>query len=90
MLTVPLLRQYDPDEKTQMAVKETLARLQSKRAGAAYCREQAFSFLTQSAARGNQAKIIEAEAVDDDVARAERKQGPLEDMVQAALPREHG
>lgn len=35
-LTVHLLKQHDPNDKTQMSVKETLARLQSARAGAAY------------------------------------------------------
>lgn len=35
-LTVLLLRQYDPNDKSQLPVKETLTRLQSARAGAAY------------------------------------------------------
>jgi hypothetical protein len=35
-LTVLLLKQYDPTDKSQLAVKETLTRLQSARAGAAY------------------------------------------------------
>jgi hypothetical protein len=35
-LTVQLLKQYDPDDQTQLPVKETLTRLQSARSGAAY------------------------------------------------------
>lgn len=35
-LTVQLLKQYDPNDTTQLPVKETLARLQSTRAGAVY------------------------------------------------------
>jgi hypothetical protein len=35
-LTVQLLKQYDPSDKTQLSVKETLTRLQSARSGAAY------------------------------------------------------
>jgi len=35
-LTVLLLKQYDPTDKSQLSVKETLTRLQSARAGAAY------------------------------------------------------
>ncbi|HEV8391146.1 MAG TPA: hypothetical protein VGQ35_14950 [Dongiaceae bacterium] len=35
-LTVQLLKQYDPADKTQLPVKETLTNLQSARAGAAY------------------------------------------------------
>ncbi len=35
-LTVLLLKHYDPNDKTQLSVKETLTRLQSARAGAAY------------------------------------------------------
>ena len=35
-LTVQLLTQYDPNDKTQLSVKDTLAKLQTERAGAAY------------------------------------------------------
>ncbi len=35
-LTVQLLKQHDPNDKTQLSVKDTLARLQSARAGAVY------------------------------------------------------
>jgi hypothetical protein len=35
-LTVLLLKQYDPNDKTQLSVKETLTKLQTQRAGAAY------------------------------------------------------
>jgi hypothetical protein len=35
-LTVQLLKQHDPSDKTQLPVKETLTRLQSARSGAAY------------------------------------------------------
>lgn len=35
-LTVKLLRQYDPNDSTQLSVKDTLKRLQTARAGAAY------------------------------------------------------
>jgi hypothetical protein len=35
-LTVQLLNHYDPDDQTQLPVKETLSRLQSARSGAAY------------------------------------------------------
>lgn len=35
-LTVQLLKQYDPHDSAQLPVKETLARLQTARAGAAY------------------------------------------------------
>ena len=35
-LTVQLLKQYDPNDKTQLSVKETLTRLESARSGAAY------------------------------------------------------
>jgi hypothetical protein len=35
-LTVQLLKQYDPDDKTQLSVEDTLAHMQSTRAGAAY------------------------------------------------------
>jgi hypothetical protein len=35
-LTVKLLKQYDPNDKTQLSVKDTLARMQSTRAGAVY------------------------------------------------------
>lgn len=35
-LTVRLLKQHDPADKTQLSVKETLARLQAARSGAAY------------------------------------------------------
>ena len=35
-LNVQLLKQYDPNDETQLPVKETLARLQSERSGAAY------------------------------------------------------
>ena len=35
-LTVLLLKRHDPNDKTQLSVKETLTRLQSARAGAAY------------------------------------------------------
>lgn len=35
-LTVQLLKQYDPDDKTQLSVTDTLARMQSTRAGAVY------------------------------------------------------
>jgi hypothetical protein len=35
-LTVQLLKQYDPNDQTQLPVKETLTRLQSARSGAAY------------------------------------------------------
>ncbi|MDT9150942.1 hypothetical protein RSW37_24755, partial [Escherichia coli] len=35
-LTVQLLKQHDPNDQTQLSVKETLTRLQSARSGAAY------------------------------------------------------
>lgn len=35
-LTVQLLKQYDPNDKQQLSVKETLGKLQAERAGAAY------------------------------------------------------
>ena len=35
-LTVQLLKQYDPSDKTQLSVKDTLAKMQSARAGAVY------------------------------------------------------
>lgn len=35
-LTVQLLKQHDPSDKTQLSVKETLTRLQTARSGAAY------------------------------------------------------
>jgi len=35
-LTVQLLKTYDPNDKTQLSVRDTLTKLQSARAGAAY------------------------------------------------------